>query len=184
MYKGISGFPKLHGTVITVCHQQIAVRMMCYTNDIFLVCLLHPSIPTHPCLCQSINHGISTGLKDDGFKHLRMVQEHMQHVTSCDTEMHRANIGMCYSSPSIFTHRHEMFKFARLVTKAVNVSAHHPNPCQPSSLDIFISTENFPIPALPIRSPSPQMSMGLQRKLQNSSLKVSILSVPAKPKLT
>jgi hypothetical protein len=28
------------------------------------------------------------------------------------------------------------------------------------------------------------MSMGLQRKLQNSSLKVSILSVPAKPKLT
>jgi hypothetical protein len=56
MYKGISGFPKLHGTVITVCHQQIAVRMMCYTNDIFLVC------------------------------------------------------------------RHEMFKLARLVTKAINVS--------------------------------------------------------------
>jgi hypothetical protein len=28
------------------------------------------------------------------------------------------------------------------------------------------------------------MSRGLQRKLQNSSLKVSILSVPAKPKLT
>jgi hypothetical protein len=91
---------------------------------------------------------------------------------------------MRYSSPSILTHRHEMFKLARLVTKAVNVSAHHPNPCQPSSLDIFISTENFPIPALPIRSPSRQKSMGLQNKLQNSSLKVRILSVPAKPKLT
>jgi hypothetical protein len=77
-----------------------------------------------------------------------------------------------------------MFKLARLVTKAINVSADHPNPCQPSSLDIFICTENFPIPALQIRSPSPQMSMGLQRKLQNSSSKVSILSVPAKPKLT